>query len=61
VIELFGNPAQELRDEAGGSRMIYISPDFLSPGHQPGVFSGFEVFLKEGKVTRWSGVEGSGG
>ena len=58
VVELFGSPAQEFPAEDRSSRMIYISPAFFSPGPRPPGYTGFQVFLTGGKVTKWSRVEG---
>ena len=58
VIATFGEPLRELPEENGVSAMIYVSPAFYSPGPRPRGTIGFQVYLTDGKVVRWSPMEG---
>ena len=58
VVEVFGLPAQEFPAEDRSSKMVYMSPAFFSPGLRSPGYTGFQVFLADGKVTKWSSVEG---
>lgn len=58
VIAAFGEPLREMPEENSVSEMIYMSPAFYSPGPRPRGYIGFQVYLTNGKVIRWSPMEG---
>jgi hypothetical protein len=58
VIAKFGKPLQELPNNDGSVRMIYLDSSFASPGAKPLHYTGFQLILRNEKVISYLPVQG---